>query len=118
MAVHLGLEVRIGLGLVVGLLEIEDQRHQRLGDEAAAIEAEMAALVRPAAIGIQQLCSGRVLMRLWPVASDGRLGGPNEASHEFGILVAGSALDAGGDIDQRRAGRPDRLADRLRRKTA
>ena len=38
----------IGLGRVVGLLDVEDQRHQRLGDEAAAIDAEMAALVGPA----------------------------------------------------------------------
>ena len=53
MAVHLGLERRIGLGVGVGALQIEDQRHQRLGDEAAAIEAEMAALVRAAAIGVQ-----------------------------------------------------------------
>ena len=53
MAVHLGLEVGIGLGIGVGPLEIEDQRHQRLGDEAAAIEAEMAALVGAAAIGVQ-----------------------------------------------------------------
>ena len=53
MAIHLGLEARIGLGLGVSALKIEDQRHQRLGDEAAAIEAEMAALVRAAAIGVQ-----------------------------------------------------------------
>ena len=51
MTVHLGLKGRIGLGFGVGTLEIEDQRHQRLGDEAATIDAEMAALVRPAAIG-------------------------------------------------------------------
>ena len=45
MAVHFLLEFRIGLGLRVGFLQIEDQRHQRLGDEAAAIDAEMSALV-------------------------------------------------------------------------
>ena len=49
---HLGLEGRIGLGLVVGLLQLEDQRHQRLGDEAAAEDAEMAALVGSGAEGI------------------------------------------------------------------
>ena len=49
MAVHLALERRIGLGRGVGLLQLEDQRHQRLGDEAAAIDAEMAALVGPGA---------------------------------------------------------------------
>ena len=40
------------MAVVVGPLQIEDQRHQGLGDEAAAIEAEMAALVRPGAIGV------------------------------------------------------------------
>src|SRR5262249_28045278 len=45
MAVHLPLEFRIRLGGRVGLLQIEDQRHQRLGDEAPAEDAEMPALV-------------------------------------------------------------------------
>ena len=49
MAVHLALECGIGLGVRIGLLQLEDQRHQRLGDEAAAIDAEMAALVGPGA---------------------------------------------------------------------
>ena len=53
MMVHLGLEGGIGLGVVVSALEIEDQRHQGLGDEAPAIEAEMAALVRASAIGVE-----------------------------------------------------------------
>src|SRR5512143_905838 len=52
MAVHLGLEGRVLLRLVVGLLQIEDQRHQRLGDETPAVEAEMPALVRAGAEGI------------------------------------------------------------------
>ena len=50
--VELGLESRIGLRLLIGLFEREDQRHQRLGDEASAIDAEAAALVRALAIGI------------------------------------------------------------------
>ena len=45
VAVHLGLERRIGLGVGIGLFQIEDQRHQRLGDEASAENAEMPALV-------------------------------------------------------------------------
>ncbi len=49
MAVHLLLEGRIGLGGGVGLLQFEDQRHQGLGDEAAAEDAEVAALVGPGA---------------------------------------------------------------------
>jgi len=45
VAVHLRLERRIGLGVGIGLFQIEDQRHQRLGDEASAENAEMTALV-------------------------------------------------------------------------
>ena len=48
-----GGEAGIGLGFVVSALEIEDQRHQGLGDEAAAIKSEMAALVGAAAEGVQ-----------------------------------------------------------------
>ena len=47
------MEGRIGPGLGVRALQIEDQRHQRLGDVASAIEAEMAALVGTAAIGVE-----------------------------------------------------------------
>src|SRR6185437_3905483 len=49
------LEFRIGLGLVIGALEREDQRHQRLGDKAAAVDAEMPALVGAGAEGIWPL---------------------------------------------------------------
>lgn len=52
IAVHLGLEGRIGLGRGVGLFQIEDQRHQGFGNEASAENAEMAALVGSAAVGI------------------------------------------------------------------
>ena len=41
-AVQFGMEGGIGLGLFIGALQIEHERHQRLGDEAAAIGAEMA----------------------------------------------------------------------------
>ena len=47
IAVHLLAIGRIGLGLRIGLFQFEDERHQRLGDKAAAIDAEMAVLVRP-----------------------------------------------------------------------
>ena len=49
IAVHFFLERGIGLGLGVGLLQFQDQRHQRLGDKTAAIDAEMPVLVRPGA---------------------------------------------------------------------
>ena len=52
IAVHFRLECRIGLGVGVSLLQIEDQRHQRFRDEAAAENAEMPALVGAAAEGI------------------------------------------------------------------
>ena len=43
IAVHLLLEGRVLLRRGIGLLQFEDERHQRLGDEASAIDAEMAA---------------------------------------------------------------------------
>ena len=49
VALQLGLECRIGLRRIVSLLHLQDQRHQRLGDEAAAEVAEAAALVRAVA---------------------------------------------------------------------
>jgi hypothetical protein len=52
IASHFGGIGRIGLGIGIGLLQVEDQRHQRLGDEAAAIDAETAALVGTGAEGI------------------------------------------------------------------
>ena len=50
--IELALKARVGLGLLVGLLQREDQRHQRFRDEAAAENAEMAALVGAVAEGI------------------------------------------------------------------
>src|SRR3974390_3766399 len=45
MAVHVLLEFRMGFSRGVGLLQVEEQRHQRLSDEATAIDAEVPALV-------------------------------------------------------------------------
>ncbi len=45
MVVHLLLIRRVGLGRGIGRFQFENIRHQRLGDEAAAIDTEMAALV-------------------------------------------------------------------------
>ncbi len=50
--VDLGLERRVLLRRLIGLVQLQDQRHQRLGDEAAAEKAEEAALVRSGAEGI------------------------------------------------------------------
>ena len=52
---ELGVEVRIVLRRVVSRLDLQDQRHQRLGDKAPAVKAEMALRVRPTAIGVRCL---------------------------------------------------------------
>ncbi len=49
---HLGVKGRIRPGVSVGLLEIQDQGHQGLGDEASAEFAEMPVLVGTGAEGI------------------------------------------------------------------
>ena len=50
--VELRLERRVGLGGAIFALQIKHQRHQRFGDIAPAILAEMAAFVRLVAEGI------------------------------------------------------------------
>jgi hypothetical protein len=55
VALNLGPEGRVGPGLRVGLLELQDERHQGLGDEAAAEQAEMPALVGAGAEGVRIL---------------------------------------------------------------
>ena len=52
IAAHLAREFGIAPRLVIGALDLEHERHQRLGDEAAAIGAEHAALVGAAAKGV------------------------------------------------------------------
>jgi len=64
IAVHLGLEGRVVLGLRVGLLDLEDDGHERLGDEPSAELSEMAALVGTRAIGIERLHSHATLILL------------------------------------------------------
>ena len=49
---QLGVEGGVVLGLRIGLFEIEHERHQRLGDEAPAENAEAAVFVRAGAEGI------------------------------------------------------------------
>src|SRR3546814_1243615 len=53
--VELGLERRIGLRGAIVALEVEDQRHQRFGDIAAAELAEMAARVGAGAKAVGEL---------------------------------------------------------------
>lgn len=55
---QLRLEARIVLRLLVRLLEFEDERHERLGDEAAAIEAEEAKIIGAGAEAVRRLVLG------------------------------------------------------------
>ena len=49
VALEVGIEGRVSFGLIVGALDLQDQRHQRFRDEPAAKLSEPAAPVRPAA---------------------------------------------------------------------
>ncbi len=51
--VELLLEFRIGLAGVIGLFDLQDQRHQGFGDETPAEEAKAPLLVRPTAETIE-----------------------------------------------------------------
>ena len=65
--VDLRLERRVAPGLVVGPLQVQDQRHQRLGDEAPAEQPEEALLVGAAAIRVELLLLGLAASSLpWP----------------------------------------------------
>ncbi len=52
MAIHLAAEFRIRLGVRVRPLKVEDQGHQGFGHKTAAVDAEMAALVRTGTVRI------------------------------------------------------------------
>src|SRR4029079_15245166 len=71
VAIHFLLKFWIGLGVVVRLLELADERHQRLGDEASAIEAKMAALIRAGPIRIESRVGHRAHEALTLVFSEG-----------------------------------------------
>ena len=95
----------------VGLLQVEDQRHQRLGDEAAAIDAEMAALVGAGAERIG-LLHGHAAHRLGSRELCVRgARGADEGADLVRVLFARRAFDARGHIDARRARDAQRLGD-------
>ena len=54
-AFKLGVKGGIGLGLAIGALKVENQRHQRLGDETSTENAEAAVFIRTIAEGIGRL---------------------------------------------------------------
>src|SRR6476661_1181291 len=76
IAIHFRLERRIGFGVGVSLFQIEDQRHQRFRDKAAAENAEMAALVGTAAEGIGQISIHRTFNSCCRAATLSPLLGP------------------------------------------
>ena len=60
--VQFDLERWIASGRLVGRFQLKDQRHQGLGDEAAAVKAEIPAIVRAVAKAVQGwVCSGHGL---------------------------------------------------------
>ena len=119
----------VGARLVVGALDLEDQRHQRLGDEAAAVDAEMAAFVRSAAVGVDAVhaCPSRLVFAGQTVTygprararGDRRRTGRGldprrrgeEGADQRDALVAGRVFDAGRDIDGSGAAQPHRVGE-------
>src|ERR1700683_4757908 len=57
IAVHLLLKLRVGFGSEVSLLQLQNQRHQRFSDKAAAVKPEMPVIVRP---GAKRIGSGDI----------------------------------------------------------
>src|SRR5690606_4178298 len=84
---ELGPERRVRLGRLVFPLQVEDQRHQRLGDETAAIEAEMAPLVRTVAESVARGCGHETIL----VGCDaGRAGDACRAAAMKARIISGS----------------------------
>ena len=77
VAIHLVAEARVVLRRGVSLLQLENERHQRLGDETAAIEPEMPALVGSGAERVELLDGHARLMALSGAA---RLPAPSRAA--------------------------------------
>ena len=111
IVVHLALEGGVDLGRLVGLLQLEDQRHQRLGDEAAAEHAEMAALVRPVAEGIGLRRGSCLTCHSLAAAGRGGARRADEGADLLGVLVAGRPFDAGRHVDPARPGDAHGLGD-------
>jgi len=100
MAVHLLLEFRVGLGLRIGQLEVEDERHQCLSDEAPAIKAEMTALVGPSAVGVPGSLGDRAHDALARRCGMAALAASMKLLTSLASFSPGGALDARGNVDQ------------------
>ena len=87
--------LRIGLCRLVGIVQLQDQRHQCFGDEPAAINTEMAALIRPGPIGIRRARGHEILLlnnscRVFLPVTPDRL---NEFSDQAAFLGARCAFN-------------------------
>ena len=111
VALHLPLEFGIDLGRGVGLLELEDQRHQRLGDEAPAEQCRNGR-ARPARCGRNWVARGSCLS-CHSFAAAGRRGArrADEGADPLGVFFAGRPFDPGRHVDPARAGHGDGLGD-------
>ena len=104
--VELFPEFRIVFGAQVFLLEIEHQRHQRLGDIAPAEIAEAAIGVRPLRPGVATIhrmfqSSAGPVGQAAPRPLDRAFRGLDEGPDLRGVLYAGACLHARGDIHRR-----------------
>src|SRR5271166_5126871 len=100
VVVELGLKAGILTRCAIGGIELENEGHQGLGDKATAIDAEMAALVRPAP---------KAVRNLHPRSSPERAGGGEKSADLVEILFPRMALDTGRDIDRCGTRNPHRL---------
>src|SRR5262249_13111111 len=87
VGVHLAAEGSAALRLGRSRSQRENQRHQRLGDEAAAVEPEMPALVGPGAERIELLDGHVLLMALSGAAT---LVAPARAAAMKARILSGS----------------------------
>ena len=113
MAVHFLPERWIVPRLGIGFFEIEDERHQRLGDEAAAIEAEVPPFVGPGPKRIGLLLDGHAPLAtfLLPVCIAAWRAALDESADFVEVLLARRALDARGYVNGRRPRDPQCLRD-------
>ena len=102
IAIHFFLERGIGLGLSVGLLQLQNQRHQRFGDKAAAIDAEVPMIVRPGAerIGLLHGHAG-LSNRLGCKGAPPLARGAHESANLVGVFLARRELHSGRNINRR-----------------
>ena len=113
IAVHLPLESGIGLGRGVGFFQFKHERHQRLGDKASTVDAEMAVLVGTGAEGIELLhCHWTDFLRRRVNVLRSRASRRTHKGNDLiDVFHSGSALDTGRNVDPLCTGDPQRVAD-------